>query len=576
MQSPTGFALKQQAAGSCTVASHCAGRAMLSLDQSGCLELQESWLGSTGRPRVKITGKPDGAGYVLDIERLLDGARRVYIAQLPRGVAISSHISLLKHAGIRTAIDDASLAEAMLYRFVMAPRTLFKGITQLRAGERAQIRLGPSGVSVSTVGLFRSPASSAPSGPDAADRIWQALTDAHHAYGLNPAEFGTLLSGGLDSSILASIGAKLYGNRRTYSCSYGLQPEAEDTELQYAVTAANWMGTTHTLHVPTKAQFLHTLIDAALAAEQSSIHLQSALVHSVVRHSLAPAGIKSWTCGEGADGLFSQKIQRVIHDLGSRPFARAGLCFPFAKTVLQRTAAATNRFGMLADLAGRGWSDRTAIDDPEHAMWAAAVFGDRAVQEEYFPGNPIAGRAECLRPYADQSLQDKFLLINILGEVAETEAVWGASSESEGVEAIFPFTAPEVVTAVSQVPWAERFERSKGLLRDAARKNGVPAEIIDRPKASFDIRPSFYGPSGSILEPLLRVAEGGVDAKVLRSLQSSHVLKSQMLFTALNVGIIRRHFESGVTRDQLHEELDRAIRDLGVWEQMTKPTVPPG
>lgn len=570
---PPGFTLQTAPMGGgwlCAGVSSGSG-VRVTMGEGGKVELTESWRGSGRRVRSRIEASEIPGGVRIEAERALDGARRVYVARMSGGVVLASHMAVLKSLGIAVQIEERSLAEAMLYRFVMAPRTMFKGVGQLRAGERRRLEVDDGGVREQTLSVFRAEAGTAGGTEETGDRIWEQLLGVHRAYGIEAAEFGTLLSGGLDSSILTMIGARLYGRKRTYSCSYGLEPPESDRELQYARSAAEWLGTEHSVLVPTRAEYLHSLVDCALDAEQSSLHLQSGLVSLAVRERLAPAGVRTWTCGEGADGVFGQKIQRLVGAMNQRPLAKFGLGLGLSRVVLGWLSGMTNRYGMLADMAGRVWGPGTALDDPRHVLWSTAIFGEREWVGRHMKGDPTAGRVECLRPYADGSDNEKFFALNLLGEVTETQAVWAAESERLGVEAIYPFTAPEFVTEVNRVPWEVRLERPKGLLRDMSVRKGLPRGIAERPKASFDIRPSFYGPRGSILDPLTRVAAGGFDAGLLDSLRSTNVFRSQMFFTALNVGLVRRHFELGHTREQLHEELNASIRDLGFGEQMTAP-----
>jgi hypothetical protein len=53
----------------------------------------------------------------------------------------------------------------------------------------------------------------------------------------------------------------------------------------------------------------------------------------------------------------------------------------------------------------------------------------------------------------------------------------------------------------------------------------------------------------------------------LRSLQSPEIYLSQMLYTGINMGIWRRLFLMGDTVETLHEELNRAMHDLGCRER---------
>lgn len=569
------FGLSRGNTGAWGVWAGLTGHGQANVSGSGELHIRKRWIaapGEEGRLRIAVDGRREGDAYVVEVERVLDGACRVFVAEIPGGVAVASHVRLLKDAGVDTAIDDALLPEVMLYRFVAAPRTMFKNVRQLRAGEKLKLTMRGGRVERETVGLFRPATANGETPADVVQELSDSLLDAHRDYKLDHLDFTTLLSGGLDSSILAVVGSKLFGNKRTYSCAYGFADRERDVEYQYASSAAGWIGVEHKIHIPTPASYLHSLVDSAIAAEQSALHLQTGLIHSVVQACVVPSGAKVWSCGEGADGLFGQKIQRVLLDLRGRPIARRALGMWPTRLALRAVSTATNRFGMLADLPGRDLNGRVPLTDPSHILWSCAVFGERGWIRSNMGRETFAARAECLSPYEGVDTLDQLMLLSLLGEVTETEAVWCSVSESLGASAIFPYTHPSFVACASRIPWPSRLERPKGHLRDAAAVLGVPDPILRRPKASFDVRPEVYGPEGSVLEPLVRVAAGGFPAALMKTLRSPNVFKSQMFFTALNIGLIRRHFELGHSRETLHDELDRAMKDLGVWERMNQPT----
>ncbi len=411
---PRGMTLSGGGVGDWYVCAGNAGCGEAAVDGSGRVQLRKRWLtghGLDGRVRISVDGRIEDGAYVVDLERALDGACRVYFAQVPNGVVIASHVRLLKEAGLSLQVDDSALPEVMLYRFVAAPRTMFKGVRQLRAGEKLRLTLREGKLESHTMSVFTPVAALAEEPVDTAKRLSEDLVAAHEDYGLAKGDFTTLLSGGVDSSILTVIGSKLYGNGRTYSCSYGFEDRHKDIEYQYANTAAEWMGVRHTIHVPTPASYLHSLVDSALVAEQSSIHLQTGLIHSVVRDCVVPSGAKVWSCGEGADGLFGQKIQRVLLDLRRMHVARTALGIWPTRALLHAVSAATNRYGMLADLASRKFGPGVSIDDPRNVLWSCAVFGERGWIKEHLGDATFAARAECLAPYAELDTIDQLMLL---------------------------------------------------------------------------------------------------------------------------------------------------------------------
>lgn len=541
---------------------HVAAAASIDVEHdAGVVRLNECWSAGAsvlGRPRVRIAATPRGDGYEVEIEREVDSAKHVYVARHAGGIVITDRIALLKRVGFSVRLDESILPEVMLYRFAMAPRTMYKDVRQLRVGERLRVRISPGKVESETVEILTPRAASACPN-DMVDRIVASLRLAHADYGIEPSRFGTMLSGGLDSSILTVIAREMFGNSRTYSCSYGIESAEADTELRYATSAAEWIGTTHHLHTPTRAMFLHGILDSVIASEQCALHLQSGLLASVLKHIIAPAGITSWTCGEGADGAFGGRIQKMALWLRDRTVTRAVLGTSLAKFALTFISAQVNRGGLLADVAGRRIGDGTPIDDPRNILWSAAIFGERKWVTSRMKGETLACRMESMRLFANENQIDQLLYINLHGEVAETQAVWAALSEAVGVEAVFPYTNPRFINEVANIPWNVRLSTNKGLLRDAALKLGVDRRIVERPKSSFDVRPEYYGPEGSVLEPLVRLAAPIFGAQLMSELRSSSVFRAQMLYTAIAIGILRRHFEAGDSVASLREELDRYI-----------------
>jgi len=57
----------------------------------------------------------------------------------------------------------------------------------------------------------------------------------------------------------------------------------------------------------------------------------------------------------------------------------------------------------------------------------------------------------------------------------------------------------------------------------------------------------------------VRLAAPAFGPELMSELRSGNVFKAQMLYTAISIGILRRHFESGDCAATLHEELDRHL-----------------
>src|SRR5699024_134415 len=126
---------------------------------------------------------------------------------------------------------------------------------------------------------------------------------------------GILLSGGVDSSIIAAIAAHLAKQRgqRLPSFAVGM---AGSSDLAAARMVADHVGTEH-------HELVYTAQDAIALVPQIIAELESfdpTLVHSAVPHHLVAAlsaeHVKVVLAGEGADELFAGDTRYERHDTG--------------------------------------------------------------------------------------------------------------------------------------------------------------------------------------------------------------------------------------------------------------------
>ncbi|MFZ4573759.1 MAG: asparagine synthase-related protein [Phycisphaerales bacterium] len=499
------------------------------------------------------------------ILRRMNSGRHVYYAHHAGGFFASSHIKLLRAAGVPIQENPAKLPELFLYRYAMPGSTLLKNVRQLQAGEELTVTHSPAGWTSATTAVF-SPPEAGGGGGDLVAACRTALESVHDEGNFEPSRFAVLLSGGLDSSILTRIASKRLGLKRSWSCSYPFEDSGDDIEYTYATTAAKSMGLEHQVHVPTMATYLRGLVDCIWHAEQPVIHLQTVLLYTIFRDRLAPSGVHVVSCGEGADGMFGFRFHQFINYLQKHPFRRAALGFPPFKVPMRFMARKLNRFGLVAEMAGRKYDPSTPLSDPDHVLWSLAMFGYEPWIRDNFNctrRDIIAGRAEGMAPFAKRNLLDAVSILGFLSEGTETQVVWSLVGEGAGVGVFYPYPNNKLIDLAYRIPWDQKLAEPKAALRNVARSLGIEEFIITRPKAAFGIRSERYGPRNSVFEPLVRVASKGFDDRKLRSLQNPEIYLSQMLFTAINLGIWRRLFINGESVETLHEELNREMHDLG-------------
>lgn len=134
----------------------------------------------------------------------------------------------------------------------------------------------------------------------AALQLKQLLTGAVEKHYLPEEHPGILLSGGLDSSIIAS--AALENSEKLKTFAVGL---AGSPDLEAASLVARHLGAIHHEHIYTKDEIMQVLSEVIYYLESFDAPLvQSAIANYFASKLAAEAGCRSVLCGEGADELF--------------------------------------------------------------------------------------------------------------------------------------------------------------------------------------------------------------------------------------------------------------------------------
>jgi asparagine synthetase B (glutamine-hydrolysing) len=513
------------------------------------------------------------------MHRVANSGRAMYYhVKNSRSVYIASHLALLKQIGVPFRETDGILPELFLYRQACPPRTLIEDVFQLAAGDQARISLAASGWSIRRIPSYNPPQADPANAGGANDpalvaKMQTALEHAVMRPGVGGSAIGCLLSGGVDSSVITSI-VKHAGVSDTFSCVYPFEDAETDTEFRYATSAAAALGTNHEVHIPTMSEYLHGAIESVVIAEEPTMHLQSVLVHVLCKDVLKRRGYTVVPCGEGADGMFGGRLQRLLTAFAAAPYKKAALELPGVASLLKAISRRTNRWGMIADLADRTWRQGVPFTDPNHILWTLAIFGDRDWIGEYLsckPADMVGRRPTIMAPYAARDPRDCVSILALLSESSETQVIWSKLGEAQGMCLTYPYLDEEVSNLTYSIPWDAKLAGAKPVLRAAARRMGISESIVSRPKASFDIDPRKWGSRGGVFEALISLALPVVNERAIRALQSPYVFKAHTLWTVINYAIWKRVFINGESPSVLHAELDRSMHDLGVVDSFRAP-----
>lgn len=165
----------------------------------------------------------------------------VYRLEEERLLFASELKSLLEVPGVPREVDASALDEYLTYQYVPHPNTIFRGFRKLPPGHTAVYRdrrlsVAPYWQPDFNLEIKRSAA-------DYRAELREKLTSSVEKRLQSDVPLGAFLSGGVDSSIVVGLMAKLArGPVRTFSIGF---PVAEFDETSYAREVASQLGTVH-------------------------------------------------------------------------------------------------------------------------------------------------------------------------------------------------------------------------------------------------------------------------------------------------------------------------------------------
>jgi asparagine synthase (glutamine-hydrolysing) len=403
------------------------------------------------------------------------GIKPLYVREAGDGLEFASELRALP----RGEIDLAALEAFLAFNSIPAPLTIFRGTRKLRPGH----------VLVWEDGRTREERYARP-GPlperrdeeaELVEELRGRLRDSVRAHLVSDVPVGVLLSGGVDSGLLAALAAQ-EGSGALRTFSIGFEESAFD-ELADARLVARRYGTEHEELVlrPDAALLLPALADAFDEPFADSSALPTYLVSE-----LAARHVKVALSGEGGDELFGGYYTYAADLLAARVGGLARLVRPLVDRLPSSSGKASfdykaKRFVRSAHLppleAHHGWKEifspeaRATLTGRRHAFDPVDVLRERYRETEGAP--PLA------------RLQDVdlgvYLVDDLLVKTDRASMAWS-------LEARVPFLDTAVTNLALALPTRHKVRGlgKKVLLRKAAEPL-LPREIVHGRKRGFSI-----------------------------------------------------------------------------------------
>ena len=509
----------------------------------------------------------DGVRSRLLLARDRLGIKPLYYALTRDELIFASEIKAILAAGpIRAAFNEAVLPEFLATRFVSGPETFFIRVRKLLPGHRLMWSR-ETGLRIER--YWRLPASGEPSVgtvEEQAALVRDRLEQAVRSHLMSDVPLGLFLSGGIDSTGLAVLAARLTGGPlRTFAVGFG---EREANELAFARQAARAAQAEHREVVVTPAEFFGALPRLVWHEDEPIAFTSSVPLHFLSR--LAREHVKVVLTGEGADELFLGYNRYRVTAWNEQLGQVYGRLVPSALRVRGVRLVKALPMGV------RRYAQRTflAVDSAPRDLFMEnfAVF-PTFLQRHLLRD---ARRLDTNDPYAyvlrcfDEDggdILDRMSRADLQTYLIELLMKQDQMSMAASLESRVPFLDHPLVEYVSALP--ARFKlrgwRTKVVLRSALH-DVVPRAILKRRKMGFPVPlgPWLRGAWWPVIQEFVlsprAQGRGLFDPSVLRSLAQAHHAGAadhgDRLWLLVNLEIWQRIFLDGEDPSQIGVSAD--------------------
>jgi asparagine synthase (glutamine-hydrolysing) len=447
------------------------------------------------------------------------GEKPLFYTRVRNEIVFASELQcLLRHPEISRHLDPTAVSEYLMLGYVPEPRTMFAAIRRVEAG--TYIRFTATGDEVvrywDPTKFVIEPRPVAESIRELQRLVESAVTKQV----MSDVPVGVFISGGLDSSILATLASRAIGVDKVHTFSAQFAEESYDESGDAAVMAQRM----RTRHVPVRTD--ETTLREALEHVTQNVAeplADAAILPTFLLARAAREHVKVILSGEGADELFGGYPTYIGHKIVPMFQRLPGPLRSAARAAVMRLPSSGRKVTLeyllkrfIAD-AERPWMER-------HLRWFGTGLppevdarGPRAladIPDVGAPPDPMAGAM--LLDYRS------YLRDNLLVKVDRATML-------SSVEARAPYLDRFVTAFALSLPSNVRLRglTTKWILRKAAEK-WVPRDVIDRRKRGLSVPIASWINHGlrsevdRLLDPRRLRERGLVNDQVVQRLLTEH------------------------------------------------------
>jgi asparagine synthase (glutamine-hydrolysing) len=418
------------------------------------------------------------------------GEKPLYWTKTARGLLLASEVkALLVRPEVARELDPEAIDQFLTYEYVIAPRTILKGVHKLPPGHYLTYRDGEVAVRRYWDAAAVRPRTWTDAG--AAEALGAALRHATVSQMISDVPLGAFLSGGIDSStIVAFMSDASLQPVNTFSIGFD---DGTYNELAYAREIAQLFKTNH--RERTVSPNLHELFD------QLVVHLDEpfadvSLFPTYLVSQLAREHVTVALSGDGGDELFGGYDAYQAQELARRFAWMGDTLMPAAAAVAAALPPTEKKKGLVNKFKRFTLGATQAPADLGHYRWMVYL-SSRAKQRLYAPGlraaltesDVYAPVREALARFGYNDLANRQFYADLSLYLADDILVKvDRMSMATSLETRAPFLDADVMELAFSMPghFKIRNGERKWILKRAMR-GILPERILTRKKEGFSI-----------------------------------------------------------------------------------------
>ncbi|WP_010494746.1 asparagine synthase (glutamine-hydrolyzing) [Paenibacillus elgii] len=376
------------------------------------------------------------------------GVKPLYYSLSDKALLFASEVkAILQHPDIRAEAEPAAIPEYLFCTSLLNEHTMFKHIQSVPPGHTLLFRNKTKRLIPYWDITLRQSAEEPQTFGEYKEHTLALLQESVRMRLMSDVPFGSLLSGGLDSSLITAIAAGHATHRlKTFSMEYGKNSEVAgaNSDTIYARLMADALQTDHKEFI-FRPEDYHDMLEKTTWHVEKPVDLTTPSVYLLYQRLKSDVTVV--LSGEGSDELFGGYFFFLNHKPASQltefPWA------PYLQEVsglLNPDVARQTRFKENVSTALRDMTSRFETDDELNKVLYLFI---------------------------------KLYLLEMLERQDKTSMAWG-------IEARVPFLDYRIVDYVANIPSAYKLKdgKEKIILKEIAR-GLLPKEIVERKKRPF-------------------------------------------------------------------------------------------